>query len=249
VVAEFFGRTGLEGDLDESARGRRRRLVLATKAVAVVVGGSTGVVRASADLRVRLGGLGPRHRDTDGGIANNRDRCPVAAEDHDSGRTATAAPTTTTTAIARRRPTSARPRPGFDGLRTTTAALSSTTTPTASLISTTCLLDAEDKPPFIRRLPVRARHRRRRHHGSLDECSDAEDDASRTGACPDFDRDKDDVADDEDQCPVCAEDRRRLRRRRRLPRGRQRQRRALDAADTCRTRRKSSTASTTDGSP
>jgi OOP family OmpA-OmpF porin len=89
LVAEGFGRTGLpeisvDGSPIEVGGGAR---ILATKAIAVVLGGGGGVVRGigSPELRFFVSlGYAPDSRDSDGdGIPNSSDRCPLVAEDKD----------------------------------------------------------------------------------------------------------------------------------------------------------------------
>jgi hypothetical protein len=88
VVAEVFGRAGFDFSLDssptEAAGGVR---VLATKSVAVVAGGGGGVFKGigAPDVRAFVSiGYAPDTRDSDGdGIPNNKDHCPLVAEDKD----------------------------------------------------------------------------------------------------------------------------------------------------------------------
>jgi OmpA-OmpF porin, OOP family len=222
LVGETFGRTGLEGlDLDASpleAGGGAR--VLATKAVAVVVGGSAGVVKGigSPDLRVFASvGWAPDTRDTDGdGVPNNRDRCAVAAEDPDGYDDRDGCPDDDNDGDRRddandKCSTQAEDFDGYedddgcpeldndgDGIKD---------------LEDTCPIDAEDKKAPFDKDGCPFDKRDTDADGvmdHLDECpSDAEDDDNFEdwNGCPDFDQDKDEVADDEDQCPVCAEDR------------------------------------------
>jgi hypothetical protein len=221
VVAESFGRTGLEGlDLDSSpleVGGGAR--VLATKAVAVVVGGSAGVVKGigSPDLRVFASvGWAPDTRDTDGdGVPNNRDKCAIAAEDLDRWDDGDGCPDDDNDGDRRDDLSDKCPMEAedFDGHQDDDGCPETDNdgdgTPD---LEDTCPLDAEDgKPPFDKDgCPFDKRDTDvdgKMDH--VDQCpSDAEDDDSFEDwdGCPDFDQDKDEVADDEDQCPVCAED-------------------------------------------
>ena len=221
LVAEGFGRTGLEGlDLDASplelGGGAR---VLATKAVAVVVGGSAGVVRGigSPDLRVFASiGYAPDTRDTDGdGVANNRDRCVIAPEDKDGWEDSDGCPDDDNDGDRRddavdKCSTQAEDFDGFedddgcpeddndgDGLKD---------------LDDTCKVDPEDgKEPFPKDgCPYDKRDTDVDSiMDHLDQCpSDAEDGDGFEDwdGCPDFDQDKDGVADEDDQCSLCAED-------------------------------------------
>ncbi len=221
LIAESFGRTGLEGlDLDSSpleVGGGAR--VLATKAVAVVVGGSAGVVKGigSPDLRVFASvGWAPDTRDTDGdGVPNNRDKCPLVAEDFDRWDDGDGCPDDDNDGDRRADDTDKCPMESedFDGHEDDDGCpeLDNDKDGTPDL-EDTCPLDAEDgKPPFDKDgCPFDKRDTDvdgKMDH--VDQCpSDAEDDDGFEDwdGCPDFDQDKDEVADDEDQCPVCAED-------------------------------------------
>jgi hypothetical protein len=221
IVAESFGRTGLEGfDLDSSpleAGGGAR--VLATKAVAVVVGGSAGVVRGigSPDFRVFASiGWAPDTRDSDlDGIANNKDRCPVAAEDKDSWEDRDGCPDDDNDGDRRDDATDKCPSEAedFDGFDDDDGCPEKDNDGDGFAdLDDTCKIDKEDgKPPF----PQDGCPYDKRDTDvdsvmdHLDACpSDAEDNDSFEDwdGCPDWDQDKDGVADDEDQCPVCAED-------------------------------------------
>jgi hypothetical protein len=194
--------------------------VLATKAVAVVVGGSTGVVKGigSPDLRVFASiGWAPDTRDTDGdGVPNNRDKCAIAAEDQDSWDDSDGCPDDDNDGDRRDDANDKCPRDAedFDGHEDDDGCPETDNDGDGTLdLEDTCPLDAEDgKPPFAKDgCPFDKRdtdvdgimdH--------LDECpSDAEDGDGFEdwNGCPDFDQDKDEVGDDEDQCPLCAEDR------------------------------------------
>ncbi len=91
VIAESFGRKGLTtfSDLDSSALeidgGVKVQLM---PAVALVAGGGTGLVRGVGSPQLRLFATvtwSPDFRDSDGdGVPNQRDRCPVVAEDRDN---------------------------------------------------------------------------------------------------------------------------------------------------------------------
>ncbi len=89
MIGEVFGRAGLGGlDLDNSpleVAGAVR--VKATTDFAILVGGGAGLLEGigSPGLRVFVSvGWAPDYADTDGdGIANNRDKCPLLAEDRD----------------------------------------------------------------------------------------------------------------------------------------------------------------------
>jgi OmpA-OmpF porin, OOP family len=221
LVAEVFGRTGLEGfDLDASpleAGGGTR--VIATKAVAVTIGGSAGIVRGigSPDFRVFASiGWAPDTRDTDGdGIANNKDRCPVAAEDKDQWEDRDGCPDDDNDGD--RRDDSADKCPSeaedFDGFDDDDGCPEADNDGDGFAdLDDTCKLDKEDgKDPF----PKDGCPWDKRDTDvdtvmdNVDQCpSDPEDGDGFEDwdGCPDFDQDKDGVADEDDQCAVCAED-------------------------------------------
>ena len=221
LVAESFGRTGLEGlDLDASpleAGGGAR--VLATRAVAVVIGGSAGVVKGigSPDLRVFASvGWAPDTRDTDGdGVPNNRDQCVIAPEDDDDHDDSDGCPDDDNDGDRRDDANDKCPDKGedFDGFDDDDGCPELDNDKDGILdLEDTCPLDAEDKKaPFDKDgCPFDKRDTdvdKLMDH--VDACpSDAEDEDGFEDwdGCPDFDQDKDAVADDEDQCPVCAED-------------------------------------------
>ncbi len=221
LVVEGFGRTGLEGlDLDASplelGGGAR---VLATKAVAVVIGGSTGVVRGigSPDLRVFASiGWAPDTRDSDGdGIANNRDGCPQVAEDKDRWEDGDGCPDDDNDGDRRddANDKCSTQAEDFDGFEDDDGCPEADNDGDGILdLDDTCQNDAEDKrDPF----PTDGCPWDKRDTDvdgvmdNIDECpSDAEDKDGFEdwNGCPDFDQDKDDVPDEDDQCPVCAED-------------------------------------------
>jgi OOP family OmpA-OmpF porin len=221
LVAESFGRTGLEGfDLDASpleAGGGAR--VIATKAVAVTIGGSAGVVRGigSPDFRVFASvGWAPDTRDTDGdGIPNNKDRCPVAAEDKDSWEDRDGCPDDDNDGDRRDDATDKCPDEpeDFDGFEDDDGCPEADNDGDGFAdLEDTCKLDKEDgKDPF----PKDGCPWDKRDTDvdgvmdNLDQCAADPEDADGFedwDGCPDFDQDKDGVADEDDQCPVCAED-------------------------------------------
>ncbi|MCL4223854.1 MAG: thrombospondin type 3 repeat-containing protein [Myxococcales bacterium] len=222
LVAESFGRTGLEGlDLDASpleVGGGAR--VLATKAVAVVVGGSAGVVRGigSPDLRLFASvGWAPDTRDTDGdGIPNNRDRCPLLAEDKDGWEDGDGCPDDDNDGDRRDDSVDQCPNEpeDFDGFQDDDGCpeLDNDGDGIPDL-EDTCPLDAEDgKPPFEKDgCPFDKRDTDADGvMDHLDLCPSEPEDKDGFedwDGCPDYDNDGDGVPDDEDQCPLCPEDR------------------------------------------
>ncbi len=222
LVAETFGRTGLEGfDLDASpieVEGGMR--ILATKAVAVVVGGGAGIVKGigSPDLRLFVSlGYAPDTRDTDSdGVANNKDRCPAAAEDRDSFEDSDGCPDDDNDGDRRDdgNDKCVNESEDFDGYQDDDGCPEKDNEGDGIAdLDDKCPLEAEDKKdPF----PTDGCPWDKRDTDgdkvmdNVDLCaSDAEDTDGFEDwdGCPDWDQDKDEVADDDDQCPVCPEDR------------------------------------------
>jgi len=221
LVGESFGRTGLEGlDLDASpleADGGMR--VLATKALAVVVGGGAGLVKGigSPDLRVFVSvGYAPDTRDTDGdGVPNNRDRCVVAPEDHDGFEDSDGCPDDDNDGDRRDDANDKCPNEpeDFDGFDDDDGCPEKDNDNDGiDDLDDKCMNDPEDKrEPFPNDgCPYDKRDTDGdRVMDHLDACpTDAEDldGFEDWDGCPDLDQDKDGIADEDDQCPLCAED-------------------------------------------
>jgi len=221
VIAESFGRTGLEGlDLDQSpieVEGGVR--VQATKAVAVVAGGGAGVVRGigSPDLRVFVSiGYAPDTRDTDrDGVPNNRDRCPNAAEDHDGFQDGDGCPDDDNDGDRRDDAHDKCPdvSEDFDGFEDDDGCPElDNDRDGIDDLDDKCPEDAEDSREPFAKDGCPADKRDSDGDGLMDtddQCpADAEDaDGFEDGdGCPDLDQDHDGVADEDDACPLCAED-------------------------------------------
>jgi hypothetical protein len=222
VVAESFGRTGMTTfDVDSSPMEVGGGLrVLATKAIAVVLGGSGGVISGigSPDLRVFASvGYSPDTRDTDGdGVPNNRDRCTLVAEDFDSHEDSDGCPDDDNDGDRRadgedQCPTQAEDIDGFDD-EDGCPELDNDGDGIADLDDRFCPLDKEDgvAPQASDGCPADKRDTDSDGiYDPADACFDQEEDADGFDdwdGCPDPDQDKDNVADEEDRCPVCAED-------------------------------------------
>ncbi|MBK9033725.1 MAG: OmpA family protein [Myxococcales bacterium] len=221
LVAETFGRTGLEGlDLDQSpveVEGGAR--INATQAVAVVIGGGAGVVRGigSPDLRLFVSvGYAPDTRDSDGdGVANNRDRCPNAAEDKDGFEDGDGCPDDDNDGDRRDDAHDKCPdvSEDFDGWDDDDGCPEyDNDGDEIKDLEDKCPMDPEDhKEPF----PTDGCPSDK-HDADLDGLMDTVDQCpvdpedldgfEDDDGCPDPDQDGDGVPDDEDQCPLCAED-------------------------------------------
>jgi OmpA-OmpF porin, OOP family len=221
LIAETFGRTGLQGlDLDQSpmeVEGGVR--VNVTQAWSAVVGGGTGIVRGigSPDLRL-FGSIGyaPDTRDSDGdGVANNRDRCPNAAEDRDGFEDGNGCPDDDNDGDRRddshdKCPDAAE---DFDGWDDDDGCPEYDNDGDGSKdLDDKCPMDPEDhKEPFATDGCPADKHDADSDGfmDPVDSCpSDAEDKDGfeDDDGCPDLDQDGDGVADEDDQCPLCAED-------------------------------------------
>ena len=220
IIGEVFGRAGFDFSVDssptEAAAGVR---VQATRAVSVVAGGGGGLFRGIGSPQVRAFvsvGWAPDTRDSDGdGIANNKDRCPLVAEDKDGFEDDDGCPDNDNDGDHRddsvdKCPDQAEDLDGFedddgcpdddndgDGI---------------SDFDDRCPLDKEDgKPPYPK---DGCPSDKRDSDGDgvsddVDQCpKEAEDaDGFEDGdGCPDLDNDGDGVPDDADKCPLCPED-------------------------------------------
>jgi len=223
VVAESFGRTGMTGfDVDASPMEVGGGLrVLATKAIAIVLGGSGGVISGigSPDLRVFASvGYAPDTRDSDGdGVANNRDGCKMVAEDFDGFDDGDGCPDDDNDGDRRadgedQCPAEAEDIDGFDD-DDGCPELDNDGDKIADLDDRFCPLDKEDglAPQPTDGCPVDKRDTDADGiYDPSDACFDQEEDVDGFedwDGCPDADQDKDGVADEDDRCPVCPEDR------------------------------------------
>ncbi|MBP8811510.1 MAG: OmpA family protein [Kofleriaceae bacterium] len=221
LVAETFGRTGLgQFDLDQSpmeVEGGAR--VNATQAIAVVIGGGTGVVRGigSPDLRLFASiGYAPDTRDSDeDGVANNRDRCPNQAEDRDGWEDGDGCPDDDNDNDRRDDARDKCPDKSedFDGWDDDDGCPETDNDGDSFAdLEDKCPMDPEDsKQPFPKDGCPADKHDADRDGlvDTVDQCpADPEDkDAFDDGdGCPDPDQDGDGVADEDDTCPLCAED-------------------------------------------
>ena len=221
LIAESFGRTGLEGlDLDQSpmeVEGGAR--INATQSVAVVIGGGTGLVRGigSPDLRLFASiGFAPDTRDSDGdSVANNRDRCPSAAEDRDGWQDGDGCPDDDNDGDRRDDAHDKCPdvSEDFDGWDDDDGCPETDNDGDGVLdFDDKCPMDPEDKrEPFATDGCPSDKHDADQDGfvDTLDQCpTDAEDKDSfeDEDGCPDPDQDGDGVADEDDQCALCAED-------------------------------------------
>ncbi len=221
VIAEGFGRTGLEGlDLDASpAEVEGGVRVQATQAIAVVAGGGAGVVRGigSPDLRVFVSvGYAPDTRDSDGdGVANNRDTCPAAAEDRDGFEDGNGCPDDDNDADRRDDANDKCPdlSEDFDGFDDDDGCpeLDNDGDGIPDLADK-CADDREDaREPFATDGCPSDKHDADSDGlmDAVDQCPADTEDADKFedgDGCPDFDQDQDGVADEDDVCPLCAED-------------------------------------------
>jgi|JI10StandDraft_1071094.scaffolds.fasta_scaffold05820_9 OOP family OmpA-OmpF porin len=221
LIAETFGRTGLEGlDLDQSpmeVEGGTR--INATQAVAVVVGGGAGVVRGigSPDLRLFVSlGYAPDTRDTDGdGVANNRDKCASAAEDKDGWEDGDGCPDDDNDGDRRddahdKCPDKSEDFDGFDD----DDGCPETDNDGDGIIDfdDKCPMDPEDKAEPFSKDGCPADKNDADQDGmmdTVDQCpadTEDKDGFEDEDGCPDPDQDGDGVADEDDQCALCAED-------------------------------------------
>ena len=222
LVAESFGRTGMTGfDVDSSPMEVGGGLrVLATKAIAVVLGGSGGVISGigSPDLRIFASvGYAPDTRDSDGdGVANNRDRCTLVAEDFDGFEDGDGCPDDDNDGDRRsdaedQCPTEAEDIDGFDD-DDGCPELDNDGDGIPDLEDRICPLDKEDgvAPQPADGCPADKRDTDSDGiYDPFDACFDQEEDIDGFDdwdGCPDPDQDKDGVADEDDRCPLCAED-------------------------------------------
>jgi hypothetical protein len=222
LVAESFGRTGMTSfDLDASpleVEGGLR--ILATKAVAVVIGGGGGVISGigSPDIRVFASvGWAPDTRDSDGdGVANNRDGCVLVAEDEDGWEDSDGCPDDDNDGDRRMdgEDKCVDKKEDIDGFEDEDGCpdLDNDGDGIADLEDRFCPMDKEDgqAPQPSDGCPAGGRDTDVDGvYDDLDACFDQEedvDDFEDWDGCPDLDQDKDGVDDGDDQCPVCAED-------------------------------------------
>ncbi len=222
VVAETFGRTGMTGfDVDNSPMEVDGGLrILATKALAVVVGGGAGVLRGigSPDLRVFASvGWAPDTRDSDGdGIANNRDGCVLVAEDKDGFEDSDGCPDDDNDGDRRMDGEDQCPseKEDIDGFEDDDGCPDKDNDGDGipDLEDRFCPLDKEDGqgPQPTDGCPIGGRDTDVDGiYDDVDACFDQEEDVDGFedwDGCPDLDQDKDGVDDSDDQCPVCPED-------------------------------------------
>jgi OOP family OmpA-OmpF porin len=221
-VFETFGRAGLLGpSLDQSPLEIDLGLrVLATKAINVVLGGGTGVMRGigSPDLRAFVSvGWAPDTRDQDmDGVANDKDRCPLLAEDRDGFDDNDGCPDDDNDGDRRedgvdKCPTDAEDFDGFDD-DDGCPEVDNDGDSFADL-DDKCPLDVEDGlAPFATDgCPANKRDSDDdKVMDSDDACPEDYEDTDGFedwDGCSEPDNDKDGVEDDNDQCPLCAEDR------------------------------------------
>ncbi len=221
VVGEMFGRAGLFNvDLDasplEAAVGVR---IMAGKSFSVLAGGGTGLVKGIGSPGARFFvsvGWAPDTRDEDGdGIANNKDKCPLLAEDKDGWEDSDGCPDDDNDGDKRedavdKCPNEAEDLDGFDdddgcpeadndkdGFNDT---------------DDKCPLHPEDKVPPFDNDGCPANMRDSDDDGvfdSQDQCPEEYEDADGFedwDGCPDVDNDGDDLPDEFDKCPLCKED-------------------------------------------
>ena len=221
-VLETFGRAGLGGgSLDTSPLEIDGGLrVLATRAISVVVGGGAGVVRGigSPDLRAFVSvGWAPDTRDQDhDGVGNDKDRCPLIAEDRDSFQDGDGCPDDDNDGDHREDgvdqcPNDAEdldgfdddngcPEPDNDGDRILD-------------LDDKCPNDIEDgrEPYQTDGCPASKRDSDDDHvMDDADQCIDDTEDTDGFedwDGCSEADNDKDGVADEDDACALCPEDR------------------------------------------
>jgi OmpA-OmpF porin, OOP family len=223
VIAETFGRSGMTSitDVDstpmEIGAGMR---VIATRAIAVTLGGSGGVFNGigTPDMRVFASvGYAPDSRDSDGdGIPNSRDRCPLVPEDRDGFQDGDGCPDDDNDGDLRpdaedQCPNEAEDIDGFedddgcpeydndgDGI--------------PDLEDRFCPFDKEDglQPQPSDGCPVHLRDTDGDGiYDHLDACFDRAEDLDGFedwDGCPEYDNDGDGIPDDVDRCPLCAED-------------------------------------------
>ena len=220
LTAETFGRSGIDFNADamplEAALAARVRV---GEAFTVIGGGGAGIVRGigSPGLRMFISlAYAPDFRDQDGdGIGNNRDHCPLLAEDIDGYEDGDGCPDhdndgDQTADSEDKCPMVSEDIDGFqdddgcpdldndgDGFPD---------------LEDTCPLRKEDgaQPAAKDGCPSDATDSDQDGiNDALDKCPNAEEDADGfqdEDGCPDLDNDGDGVADDDDLCGTCAED-------------------------------------------
>jgi len=220
VIAETFGRSGFNLDLDESplevVAGLRIR---ATDAISVLAGGGAGVRKGigSPGLRMFVAvGYAPDFRDSDGdGINNQDDKCPLLAEDMDGFEDTDGCPDLDNDGDRRPDiddlcPNEAEDLDGFeddDGCPEPDNDMDG-------------FLDAQDRcpehkedglPPFDKD-GCPASRRDSDDDGLMDDvdkCPEEPEDFDGFedwDGCPEEDNDMDGILDEDDKCPVCVED-------------------------------------------
>jgi hypothetical protein len=221
LIAESYGRAGLpDFSLDASpleVEGGLR--VYATPAVAVVLGGGTGLVKGigSPEARFFLAiGYAPDVRDSDGdGIPNSRDKCPMIAEDRDGHDDDDGCPDDDSDGDRRpdaedKCPNEPEDLDGFqddDGCPEPDNDNDKINDPDDK-----CPNDAEDgKQPYPNDgCPANKRDSDGDGiNDSVDQCPLEEEDLDGFedgDGCPEADNDADGVADANDKCPLCPED-------------------------------------------
>jgi OOP family OmpA-OmpF porin len=222
LFGETFGRTGIPqfGDVDSSpveAGGGLR--VVATKAIAVTLGGDAGIVKGigSPGLRVFASvGYEPDTRDSDGdGIANNKDHCPLVAEDKDHFQDSDGCPDDDNDGDKRADGEDKCPSEAedFDGYEDDDGCpeLDNDGDGIADL-DDKCISDKEDgqAPNAKDGCPW---DKRDSDDDTLmdnaDQCPQQTEDADGFDdwdGCPELDNDLDGIPDENDKCPLCAED-------------------------------------------
>jgi OOP family OmpA-OmpF porin len=220
LVGEVFGRTGFDFSLDasptEAAGGVR---VLATKSMVVVAGGGGGLFKGigSPDLRAFVSiGYAPDTRDSDGdGIANNKDHCPLVAEDKDDYMDDDGCPDDDNDedGVSDAEDKCPNAKEDHDGYMDEDGCpeLDNDGDGIADL-EDRCPMDKEDgKGPNVK---DGCPNDKRDSDGdgvmdAADQCADKEEDVDGFedwDGCPDADNDGDGVPDVDDKCPLCPED-------------------------------------------
>jgi outer membrane protein OmpA-like peptidoglycan-associated protein len=220
-IAEMFGRSGFNTDLDASPlelNGGVR--VQATRAISVLAGGGAGLVRGigSPGLRMFVSvGWSPDFRDSDGdGIGNDKDKCPLLAEDKDGFEDSDGCPDDDNDGDKREDSIDKCPNEAedLDGFEDDDGCPEADNDKDGILdADDRCPNDAEDgKAPYDKD-GCPADKRDSDDDGTFDafdQCPDEpedEDGFEDWDGCPDVDNDGDDIPDEFDECPLCAEDR------------------------------------------
>jgi outer membrane protein OmpA-like peptidoglycan-associated protein len=220
VIAETFGRSGFNLDLDESplevVGGLRIR---ATDAISVLAGGGAGVRKGIGSPGLRMFaavGYAPDFRDSDGdGINNQDDKCPLVAEDKDNYEDLDGCPDLDNDGD--RRPDTEDKCPmkteDLDGFEDDDGCPEPDNDMDGFLDGKDrCPQDKEDGAAPFDKDGCPANKRDSDDDGLMDsedkcpEDPEDTDDFEDWDGCPEEDNDMDGIIDEDDKCPVCVED-------------------------------------------